>query len=179
MAGTEKLPKTSVSADLDADHVISVKMDDLTKEEQEAIEREVQLEAEQARERRLACYRKARNGNVKKIHEFGGSSGKVISPSMSPEEFTQFLDVSIASKYGADLGHLTHELGESMRSVLGGFKQDLDNSLPRQVRTVAQEVNEALGRHVANTNPLPGHTATGGVAQGGNAGTNVVNPNLP
>lgn len=71
----EKL-KTAVSSEIDTDHVIEVRMEDLLTEEQEAIELEVQLAAEKARKKRLACYQKTRNGVVKKANDAGAGQGR-------------------------------------------------------------------------------------------------------
>lgn len=44
-------------------------------------------------------------------------------------------------KYGADLEKLTKAVGDELRIAIGAFKQDQDNSLSRQVRSVVQERN--------------------------------------
>jgi hypothetical protein len=51
------------------------------------------------------------------------------------------VDVSIASKYGADLTQFTCVVAEDMRHMLNTFKQDLNSSLPRQVRALVQQIN--------------------------------------
>jgi hypothetical protein len=48
--------------------------------------------------------------------------------------------VSVASKYGADMAQLTRVLAEDVRHILDSFKQDLEDGLPRQIRTVGKEV---------------------------------------
>jgi hypothetical protein len=48
--------------------------------------------------------------------------------------------VSVASKYGADLTQFTHIIADDMRNTLESFKTDMHNPLPRQVRSVVQQI---------------------------------------
>jgi hypothetical protein len=68
------------------------------------------------------------------------SLSKVNSSSLTPEDFVHLVDVLVASKYGADLTHLTHALAEDVRHMLDSNKQDLDNKLFRQIKFVVKEV---------------------------------------
>lgn len=112
------------------------------------------------------------------------SATKVNLPSITPKELDQFVDVLVATKYMADLSQLTRVLGEDVRSTLDAFKQDLNNSLPRQIRSVAQEVyNEVEGKRTSAESTTPGQVAVigNGMSSGSgsvNFGTNVANPNL-
>jgi hypothetical protein len=68
------------------------------------------------------------------------SLSKVNSSSLTPEDLVHLVDVLVASKYGADLTHLTHALAEDVRHMLDSNKQDLDNKLFRQIKFVVKEV---------------------------------------
>jgi hypothetical protein len=55
--------------------------------------------------------------------------------------------VSIASKYGTDLTQFMCIIADDMRNTLESFKIDLHNTLPRQVRSVVQQIQgEAQGK---------------------------------
>jgi hypothetical protein len=65
---------------------------------------------------------------------------KVSSPKVNPatltlEELVHLVDVSVVSKYGADLAQLTRVSVEDMQGTIELFKHDLDNSLPMQIRS--------------------------------------------
>jgi hypothetical protein len=53
------------------------------------------------------------------------------------------MDVAVDSKYGNDLTNFTHTITEEIRSTLDTFKTDLQNMLPRQIRSVVQQVHGA------------------------------------
>jgi hypothetical protein len=70
----------------------------------------------------------------------------MITSNLTPEELVK-LHVSVASKYGVDLTQLMHIIADDMRNTLGSFKTDLHNTLPRQVRSVVQQIQgEAQGK---------------------------------
>jgi hypothetical protein len=70
-----------------------------------------------------------------------------VNSSLSPEDLVQLVDVSVASKYSADLTQFTRVVAEDMRNALETFKQDLNGSLPRQVRAVVQQIHgESQGK---------------------------------
>jgi hypothetical protein len=54
------------------------------------------------RRKKLACFQKTHNEVIKKADTVAASTPKVNS-SLSPEDLAQLVDVSVASKYGADL----------------------------------------------------------------------------
>jgi hypothetical protein len=58
------------------------------------------------------CFQKTRNGIIQKSDIASASGVKVDSP-LSPEDLVHMLDVSIASKYEADLTQLTRVVAES------------------------------------------------------------------
>jgi predicted methyltransferase len=46
------------------------------------------------------------------------------------------MDVAVASKYGKDLTNFTHTIIEEICITIDTFKTDLQNTLPRQIRSV-------------------------------------------
>jgi hypothetical protein len=71
------------------------------------------------------------------------------------------VDVSIASKYGIDLAQLTRVLAEDIHHTLDSFRHDLDDNLPRQIRSVVKEVvGNVQGKQTADTaNIANSHTS--------------------
>jgi hypothetical protein len=62
------------------------------------------------------------------------------------------VDVSVASKYGADLAQLTHALAEDVWCMIDSFKHHLDDNLPRQIRFIVKEVmGGAQGKRTVDT----------------------------
>jgi hypothetical protein len=81
------------------------------------------------------------------------------------------------SKYGTDLTQFTRVIVEDMCNTLETFKTDLNNSLPRQVRSVVQKIQgEAQGKRPEGSPSTP---LSGGTASQGNQGilANVGQPN--
>jgi hypothetical protein len=69
--------------------------------------------------------------------------------------------VSVVSKYDADLTQFTRIITDDMRNTLETFKTDLHNTLPRQVRSVVQQIQgEAQGKQltVEPSTPYPSNT---------------------
>jgi hypothetical protein len=66
----------------------------------------------------------------------------MVNPNLTPEELIKFMDVAVASKYGNDLANSTHIITEEVHSTLDTFKTDLQNTLPRQIRSVVQQVHD-------------------------------------
>jgi hypothetical protein len=64
----------------------------------------------------------------------------VNSSSLSPEDLVHIVDISVASKYGADLAHLTRVPVEDVHGTIDSFKHDLNDNLPRQIRMVVKDV---------------------------------------
>jgi hypothetical protein len=50
------------------------------------------------------------------------------------------MDVVVASKYGNDLSNFTRVIIDDVHSTLESFKTDLQNTLPRQIRSVVHQV---------------------------------------
>jgi hypothetical protein len=116
-------------------NAINVTMEDLAKEDRKEVERQLKEEMAELRWRKLACFQKTRNGVIKKINPAAASKPKV-DLSLSPEDLAQLVDVSVASKYNNDLTQFKRVIAENMHSTLETFKTDLNNNLPRQVRSV-------------------------------------------
>jgi hypothetical protein len=58
-----------------------------------------------------------------------------VTPNLTSEELVKFMDVAVASKYGNDLMNFTCTITE-VRGTLDTFKTDLENMLPRQIRSM-------------------------------------------
>jgi hypothetical protein len=122
---------------------------------------------------------------VQKADTAKATSSEVNPSSLTPEDLVHLVDVSVASKYGADLAQLTHALAENVRHTLESFRQDMDDNLPRQIKNIVKEVVGVMqGKQSTDTAvftaphaTLP-HTGTGAAA-GGHPATQPVNPNLP
>jgi hypothetical protein len=72
------------------------------------------------------------------------------------------MDVAVASKYRNDLMIFTRTITEEVRSTLDTFKTDLQNTLPRQIRSVVQQVHgESQGKQpdLEPSTPYPGSTS--------------------
>jgi hypothetical protein len=59
---------------------------------------------------------------------------------MTPEELVKFIDVVVASKNGNNLSNVMRVITDDVRSTLESYKTDQQNTLPRQLRSVVQEV---------------------------------------
>jgi hypothetical protein len=59
-----------------------------------------------------------------------------VTPNLTPEELVKFMDVAVASKYGNVLTNFTRTITVEVHSTLDTFKTDLQNTLPRQIRSV-------------------------------------------
>ena len=168
-------------------NVIKVTMEDLTEADRKEIEEEIAREMEEKRNERLACFRKTKNGVIKQI---GGAStsSKKVSSSVTCEELAHMIDTAVASKYGTDVTEITHMISEGVRNSFdtfrSEFKQDMNNNMPRQIRSIVQQVQGVLqGKHVENLSYAPsynGAAAHNDVNQTVNerSGDSVMNFNL-
>jgi hypothetical protein len=79
------------------------------------------------------------------------------------------LDVAVASKHCNDLTNFTRTITEEVRSTLDTFKTDLQNTLPRQIRLVVQQVQgESQGKQLVAE---PNTPYLGSTSALGNTGT--------
>jgi hypothetical protein len=126
-------------------NTISVVMEDLPKAERTTLEKELQEEMVAARRRKLTCFQKTRTGVIKKTAPTVTTivtiaTASTVTPNMIPKELVKFMDVVVASKYGNDLSNFTRVIIDDVRSTLESFKTDLQNTLPRQIRSVVHQV---------------------------------------
>jgi hypothetical protein len=126
-------------ADVLAKNAINVAMEDLAKEDQREVKRQLEEEMAELRRKKLVCFQKTHIGVVKKANTVAVTSDKV-SMQLSPKDLVHMVDVSVASKYGVDLTQFMCVVAEDMRNMLETFKTDLSNNLPRQVRSVVQHI---------------------------------------
>jgi hypothetical protein len=83
-------------------------------------------------------------------------TASTVTPNMTPKELVKFMDVAVASKYGNDLSNLTHVITDDVCNTLERFKTDLQNTLPRQIRSVMQQVQgEVQGKQPDLTHSTP------------------------
>jgi hypothetical protein len=97
-----------------------------------------------ARRTKLACFQKTRMGVIKKTTPAittTSTAKPVVTPNLTPEELVKFMDAVVASKYGNDFINFTCTITEEVRSTLDNFETDLQNTLPRQIRSVVQQVH--------------------------------------
>jgi hypothetical protein len=64
----------------------------------------------------------------------------MVTSNLTPEELSEIMDVAVASKYGNNLTNFTCTITEEVRSTLDTFKTDLQNTLPRQIKSMVQQV---------------------------------------
>jgi hypothetical protein len=85
-----------------------------------------------------------------------------VTPNLTPKELVKFKDVVVASKYGNDLTNFIHTITKEVRSTLDTFKTDLQNTLPRQIRSVVQQVHgvsQGKQPDLEPNTPYPGSTS--------------------
>jgi hypothetical protein len=146
--GTKSVPSNT---DVNPEIMIDVVMEDLSEKDRDELERELQLVLEEVmaeRRKKLTCFRKTRGGVVKK-----GDTMKVstlANSSFTLEELIHLINVSVNSKYGANLEGITWALTDgvkgSVESIRLEFKQE-SKKLPKQIRVMVQQVfGESRGK---------------------------------
>jgi hypothetical protein len=96
-----------------------------------------------ARSRKLACFQKTHTWVIMKTIPAimtTTTMAPTVTSNLTPKELVKLVDVSVASKYGADLTQFTCIIADDMRNTLETSKTDLHNTLPRQVRSVVQQI---------------------------------------
>jgi hypothetical protein len=131
------------ASDLDPDNIIPVTLDDLSEEDRRELERELEDEMAEARKLKLSGYFKTRSGAVKKVTASKPPvhGTKVIN---SDEELAHLIDVSVASKYGSDMVDATRtitQLASKFDEFKEQFSKEIENSLPRQIRSLMYDEN--------------------------------------
>jgi hypothetical protein len=117
-----------------------VVMEDLPETEKIALEKELEEEMATARRMKLAYFQKTRTGVIKKTISAVMTTAPTITSNLTLEELVKLIDMSVASKYDVDLTQFTRIITDDMRNTLESFKTDLHNTLPRQVRSVVQQI---------------------------------------
>jgi hypothetical protein len=120
-------------------NTIAVAVEDLPETKKIAHEKELEEEMDTARRRKLACLQKTRTEVIKKTVSAVTTTmtmTPIVTSNLTPEELVKLVDVSVASKYSADLRQFTCIIADDMRNTLVSFRTDLHNTLPRQVRLV-------------------------------------------
>jgi hypothetical protein len=124
-------------------NTIGVAMEHLPESERRALEMELEEEMAKARRRKVACVQKTRTGVIKKTIltiMTMATATPMVTPNLTPEELVKFMAVAVASKYGNDPTNFTRTITEEVCSTLDTFKTNLQNTLPRQIRSVVQQV---------------------------------------
>jgi hypothetical protein len=126
---------------------------------------------------KFVCFQKTRTGVIKKTVPAittTATATPMVTPNLTLEELVKFMDVAVASKYRNDLTNSTRTITLEVRSTLDTFKTDLQNALPRHIRSVVQQVQgESQGKQpdLETSTPYPGSTsAPGNTTASGNPG---------
>jgi hypothetical protein len=88
-----------------------------------------------------------------------------VTSNLTPEELVKLVDVLVTSKYSADFTQFTRIIADDMHNTLESFNTDLHNTLPRQVRSVVQQIQgEAQGKQPVGSpsTPYRGNTSAPG-----------------
>jgi hypothetical protein len=149
--------------------MVSVAIEDLLEVERRALKKELEEEMVEERRRKLMCFqKKTRMEVIKKTVPAittMATTTSTVTPNLATEELVKFMDVAVARKYDNDPMNFTSTITEEVCSTLDTFKTDLQNTLPRQIRLVVQQVlGESLGKQpvVEPSTPYPGSTSAPG-----------------
>jgi hypothetical protein len=126
-------------------NTISMAMEDLPEAVRAAFEKELPEEMADARSMKLTCFQKTRAGVIKTTAPtvtttVTMATTTTVTPNMTPEELVKLMDIAVASKYGNNLSNFTRVITDDVYSTLESFKTDLQNTLPRQIRSVVRQV---------------------------------------
>jgi hypothetical protein len=175
-------------SEVDEGNVVEVTFGDLAEADQRQIKEEMKKELEEVEAARLreklACYQKTWSGVVQKADTARASASKVSTQPLPPEELAHLVDVSVASKYDTDLAHLTRVLAKDVHFNLNSFKHDLDDNLPKQIKSVVKElVGNVQGKQTVDLAGASAQQASPHIGAGATAGehrtTQPMNPNYP
>jgi hypothetical protein len=144
-------------------------MEDLPEAERITLVKELEEEMVVTRRRNHTCFQKTCTMVIKKttptiMTTATAATASTVTPNMTPEEMVKFMDIAVACKYGNDLSNLTHVITDDVHSTLESFKTDLQNTLPRQIRSVVQQVQgeaQCKQPYLAQSTPYmvaPGNT---------------------
>jgi uncharacterized alkaline shock family protein YloU len=168
------LKDSAAQTEVGPHNMIGVAMEDLPEAERRALKKELEEEMVEARSRKLVCFQETRMGVIKKTVPAimtTTTATPTVTPNLTPEELVKFMDVAVAIKYGNNLMNFTYTITEEVHSTLDTFKTDLQNTLPRQIKSVVQQVHvESQGKQ---PDLEPGSTGTlypGNTTASGNPG---------
>jgi hypothetical protein len=94
-----------------------VAMEDLLEADEIALEKDLEKEMAVARRRKLACFQKTRARVIKKTVPAITTTmtmAPTVTSNLTPKELVKLIDVSVASKYGADLTQFTRIIANDM-----------------------------------------------------------------
>jgi hypothetical protein len=104
--------------EIDPKNMFGVTFEDLPEEDQRQIKEEMRRKMEEVEatklRNKLACYQRTRGGIIQKEDTAKATALKVNSSPLTHEDLVHLVDVSVASKYGADLVQLTCVLAEDV-----------------------------------------------------------------
>jgi hypothetical protein len=164
------LKETGARNEVRPHNMIGAAMEDLHEAERRPHKKELEEEMTEARRRKLVCFQKkhAIRKTVSAITTTGTGTS-MVTPNLTPEELVKFMDVAVASKYGNNLMNFTRTITEEVRSTLDTFKTNLQNMLPRQIRSAVQQIQgESQGKQPVVE---PSTTYPGSTSAPGNTGT--------
>jgi hypothetical protein len=93
------------------------------------------------RKNKLARFQKTRHGVMKKGDTVKASI--LVNSPFTLEELVHLIDVSINSKYGADLEGITRTLTDSVKGSVESLRLEFNQEsekMPRQIRAMVQQV---------------------------------------
>jgi hypothetical protein len=154
-----------------ARNAIMAAMEDLS----ESDRKELEDEMAERQQRKLECFQKTQNGVVKKA-DTAETAGAKVNALLSTVDLINMVDLSVASKYGANLTQFTRVVAEDMCTTLEAFRTDLNSSLPRPVRAIVQQISrETQGKRLEES---PNTSSSGSTSTPGNHGVlaNVSQP---
>jgi hypothetical protein len=125
------LKESGAWTEVEAHNTIGMAMEDLPEAERTTLEKELEEEMAEARRRKLACF---------PVIMTTTTIISTVTPNLTLEELVKFMDVAVASKYGNYLMNFSRTITEEIHSTLDTYKTDLQCTLPRQIRSMVQEV---------------------------------------
>jgi hypothetical protein len=147
-------------------NTIMVAMEVLLEAEKIALEKELEEEMAATR-RKPVCFQKTHTRVIKKTIPTVTTittMAPMVTSNLTPKDLVKLVDVSVASKYGADT-QFTRIIADDMHNTIESFKTYMHNTLPRQVRMVVQWIQgEAQSKQPIGSpsTPYPGNTSAPG-----------------
>ena len=95
--------ETKIGSKADPENIITITLDDLSKEDRCEFEQKLEKEMAEWRKLKLIEYQNTRNDIVKKVPVSSPSDAIYTKVKNSTKEIDHLVDVSVASKYGSDM----------------------------------------------------------------------------